>query len=67
MVVPCRHVVELDDLEEGESLELVRLARRVVSGLRGAMSAQGFNVGLNLRLLAGAGLADHLHLHVVTR
>lgn len=67
MVSPYRHVGELEDLEEDEVAELMGLARRVVVALRGLMSPDGFNVGLNLGRVAGAGFGDHLHLHVVPR
>jgi ATP adenylyltransferase len=67
MVAPVRHVGNLDDLDDGELLELMQLAARVVRAERTAMSPDGFNVGLNLGKVAGAGIADHLHLHVVPR
>jgi ATP adenylyltransferase len=67
MIAPIRHVAALDDLDEGELLELMALARRMVRALETAMSPDGFNVGLNLGKVAGAGIADHLHLHVVPR
>ncbi len=67
MVAPFRHVAALDELIEEEMLELMRLARRTVTAQRAAMSPDGFNVGLNLGQVAGAGIADHLHLHVVPR
>jgi len=67
MVAPLRHIGGLEELDDDELLELMTLARRVVKASRIAMSADGFNVGLNLGKVAGAGLADHLHLHVVPR
>lgn len=67
MVAPLRHVGELDDLDDDEMAELMALARRAIAALRVAMSPHGFNVGLNLGEVAGAGIADHLHLHVVPR
>ena len=67
MVAPHRHVGELDALDDEESLELMRLTRRVVAAMRSAMAPDGFNVGFNLGTVAGAGFADHLHLHVVPR
>ncbi|MGN6170398.1 MAG: HIT family protein [Solirubrobacteraceae bacterium] len=67
MVAPLRHVAELEELDEEEGAELLGLARRAVAALRRAMSPHGFNVGLNLGEVAGAGIADHLHLHVVPR
>jgi ATP adenylyltransferase len=67
MVAPLRHVAELDGLADDELLEMMQLARRAISALRTAMSPDGFNVGLNLGTVAGAGIADHLHLHVVPR
>ena len=67
MVAPVRHVAELEALEEPEVLELMQLASRIVRAHKVAMSPDGFNVGLNLGKVAGAGIADHLHLHVVPR
>ena len=67
MVAPQRHVAGLEDLDEDELVCLMRLTRRAVGALGDAMSASGFNVGLNLGVDAGAGIADHLHLHVVPR
>jgi ATP adenylyltransferase len=67
MVAPVRHVGELEGLDDEETVELLALARRGVAALRSAMSPHGFNVGLNLGEVAGAGIADHLHLHVVPR
>lgn len=67
MVAPYRHVGELGELSEPELLELMQLARRMVGAQRAAMSPDGFNVGLNLGPVAGAGIADHLHMHVVPR
>jgi ATP adenylyltransferase len=67
MVAPTRHVAEFDELGDEELLEMMQLARRTVSALRIAMNPAGFNVGLNVGAVAGAGIADHLHLHVVPR
>lgn len=67
MVSPYRHVGELEELTEGETSELMRLATSAIAALRGVMNPAGFNVGLNLGRVAGAGFADHLHLHVVPR
>jgi ATP adenylyltransferase len=67
MVAPTRHVGELEELDERELLELMQRAQRVLAAQRSAMSPDGFNVGVNLGKVAGAGIADHLHLHVVPR
>ena len=67
MVAPYRHVAELDELQDGELLELMQLARRATAATRAAMRPEGFNTGLNLGRVAGAGIAAHLHLHVVPR
>jgi ATP adenylyltransferase len=67
MVAPFRHVAALDELTPREMLELMQLARRTVAAQQTAMTPDGFNVGLNLGKVAGAGIADHLHLHVVPR
>jgi ATP adenylyltransferase len=67
MVAPVRHIGAFEDLNEREMLDTMRLARRSILAIRKAMSPDGFNVGLNLGKIAGAGIADHLHLHVVPR
>jgi ATP adenylyltransferase len=67
MTVPNRHLSQLEDLVADELLELMQLARRAVAALTDVMSPAGFNVGLNLGAVAGAGIVDHLHLHVVPR
>ena len=67
MVAPYRHLAGLEDLDDAELLCLMRLARRAMQALREVMSPDGFNAGLNLGAVAGAGVADHLHMHVVPR
>lgn len=67
MIVPNRHVAALGDLGEAEYAELFGMVRRVVEGLRRVSSPDGFNIGLNLGRPAGAGIEDHLHVHVVPR
>ncbi|HEX8311292.1 MAG TPA: HIT domain-containing protein [Chthoniobacteraceae bacterium] len=67
MAVPYRQVADLEELTDGEQLDLLGLAIHAQKLLRATVSAQGFNVGLNLGKCAGAGVADHLHLHIVPR
>ena len=67
MAVPYRKVSDLGDLNAEEKLELLLLAEEAQKLLRATVHAQGFNVGLNLGACAGAGVADHLHLHIVPR
>jgi ATP adenylyltransferase len=67
MAVPCRKVGELGALTPEEKLELWELAEVAQKILRETVRAQGFNIGLNLGKCAGAGVADHLHLHIVPR
>jgi ATP adenylyltransferase len=67
MVVPLRHVARLDGLTGEESQALMALTTAAIQGLERAMSPEGFNVGLNLGRAAGAGIDDHLHVHVVPR
>jgi ATP adenylyltransferase len=67
MVVPNRHVGDLEGFDDQESLELQRLLRRAVKALREEMEPHGFNIGVNIGRVAGAGVPDHLHWHVVPR
>ncbi len=67
MVVPNRHIGKMDRLTESESLELMTLSSRSIIALEKALRPEGFNLGMNLERAAGAGIADHLHLHIVPR
>ncbi len=67
MVAPYRHVSDLSLLEEDEFRELWDLVRVSVEALRKAYSPDGFNIGINLGRVAGAGLPGHLHVHIVPR
>jgi ATP adenylyltransferase len=67
LVVPYRHVPDLTDLSVDESAELMSFTQQALSTLRAASSPHGFNLGVNLGSVAGAGIAAHLHQHVVPR
>jgi ATP adenylyltransferase len=67
MVVPYRKVSELPELTSEEMLEMMQLASTLVQALGRCMKAQGFNLGMNLGRVAGAGIPNHLHLHIVPR
>ena len=67
MVAPYRHEGEFGELEDEEALEVHRLASAGLGALAQSMRPQGFNVGWNLGRIAGAGIFDHVHLHVVPR
>jgi len=67
MAVPYRKTGDTSSLGENEVLELWNLAVHAQRLLRETMKAQGFNLGLNLGQCAGAGVPDHLHLHIVPR
>jgi len=67
MVAPIVHVSTLEDLDDDASLALMRAVRRTLTVLRGVMNPHGFNVGANIGNAAGAGIPDHVNLHVVPR
>ncbi len=67
MVVPRRHVATLGEASSDELTELIRLTRAAEIALTEAYRPQGLNVGMNLGRAAGAGVADHMHVHVVPR
>jgi ATP adenylyltransferase len=67
MVVPYRQIAELTELTPDESAELISLTQECVAALKQTMKPDGFNVGINLGKCAGAGIAEHLHMHVVPR
>ena len=67
MIAPLRHVGELGELTDDEVLEVHRLASQGLGALAQTYEPQGFNLGWNLGRIAGAGVTDHVHLHVVPR
>ena len=67
MVVPYKQAAELHELTDDELADLMKLTRRCLVVLKKVMKPDGFNVGLNLGKAAGAGIAEHLHFHVVPR
>jgi ATP adenylyltransferase len=66
LVAPRAHKGTLDELDPAEMLEVMETVRRMI-GVLGGMRPEGFNVGLNLGRVAGAGLPGHLHWHIVPR
>ena len=67
MVAPFRHEREFGALSADEAIEIHRLASTALGALAETMRPQGFNLGWNLGRIAGAGVVDHVHLHVVPR
>jgi ATP adenylyltransferase len=67
MVCPYRHVADYTDLDPAETAELAEHTKLAMTALRAASGAQGFNIGMNMGGVAGAGIAAHLHQHVVPR
>jgi ATP adenylyltransferase len=67
MIAPYEHTADITSLDVDTTAEMMELTKRSVKALREAYRTESFNVGLNLGAAAGAGIADHLHLHVVPR
>jgi ATP adenylyltransferase len=67
MVAPFRHLGDICDLDDDERAELMKVTSQSVAIIREAMGAHGFNVGMNLGIVAGAGIPGHIHMHVVPR
>ena len=67
MVAPFRHLATLDDLTDKELFELFDLVRRSARAIKEAYKPEGFNIGVNLGRVAGAGVEGHVHTHIVPR
>jgi len=67
MVVPYKHVAELGDLEAEEHAEMLSICSQGIEIMRAEMEAEGFNAGFNIGAVAGAGIKDHIHMHLVPR
>ena len=67
MVAPYRHIANLQDLSDAEAKELFDIIKKSLELLKEVMEPTGFNIGLNMGKVAGAGIAKHLHTHIVPR
>ena len=67
MIVPNDHVSSLEQLAVEDLTELMLMINKGMGALRKVMHPEGFNVGINMGVVAGAGIADHVHIHVVPR
>jgi ATP adenylyltransferase len=67
MIVPYEHEASLDPLPPATLTEMMELTRQAIAHLRQVYQPEGFNVGLNLGKVAGAGITDHIHIHIVPR
>ncbi len=67
MVAPYRHTANLQDLSDGEAKEHFDIVKKSLELLKEVMEPTGFNIGLNVGRVAGAGIAEHLHTHIVPR
>ena len=67
MVAPVAHVGALEDLDDAQSADLMRALQRTIKVLKATLKPEGFNIGANIGRVAGAGMPDHVHIHVVPR
>ncbi|MFH0764263.1 MAG: HIT domain-containing protein [Candidatus Omnitrophota bacterium] len=67
MVAPCRHVKSLEQLSDVELLDVFRLLNRIKSLIDKKLKPHGYNIGINLGRVGGAGVAGHVHIHIVPR
>jgi ATP adenylyltransferase len=67
MVLPYDHLASLEELPPETQADMMHLVCYMIGAMRSEMSPAGFNVGVNLGKAAGAGIADHVHIHVVPR
>lgn len=67
MVVPYRHLFSITDLSDEEALDLMKLTQLSVNSLKAAFMPEGYNIGINIGKVAGAGIEEHLHLHIIPR
>lgn len=67
MVVPYRHVGDITELNPDELTEIMTLSQSIVIAMRTSLNPDGFNLGFNIGTAAGAGIDDHVHMHIVPR
>lgn len=67
MIAPIKHIKNLEELENDEFIEIINLLKSSTKVLKKVLNPDGFNIGLNLGKVSGAGLEDHIHIHIVPR
>ena len=67
MIAPYRHVGKWEELTDEELLDMMKLSQLMIKALKRSMNPDGFNLGVNLGRVAGAGIEDHVHIHIVPR
>lgn len=67
LVAPYLHVPSFEELNDETLLDFMKVARHAVASIRKAFMPEGFNIGINIGTIAGAGMAEHMHLHMVPR
>ncbi len=67
MVAPTRHVGNFNDLDDDELLEISRMIKKAIRAIDKTMKPEGYNIGINMGQAAGAGVRDHIHIHIVPR
>ena len=67
MIAPYRHIANLQDLSDDEVTDHFNLVRKSLALLKEILTPDGFNIGLNIGKVAGAGIEEHLHTHIVPR
>jgi len=67
MIAPYRHLSSLEDLKDSEVIDIWRILKLSVKALKETMSPDGFNIGINIGRVAGAGFEGHVHVHIVPR
>jgi len=67
LVAPVRHVRDIAYLEEAEMLDLIKAVMRSRTLLDKVLRPEGYNIGMNISAVAGAGIAEHVHIHIVPR
>lgn len=67
MISPKRHIAKIEDLNEQEALDLFKTLKEAVCLLKKTLKPEGYNIGMNIGAVSGAGVLGHLHLHIVPR
>jgi ATP adenylyltransferase len=67
MIVPYKHTADINELSDEENLDIMRTIRKGIQALTKALKPHGFNIGANLGRVSGAGIAEHIHFHIVPR